>query len=114
MRYLLPALFLCTPLMAQDVLTSMTCEGTDPDWAIAVDGDTAVFDFQRESELSLMLTTPAQGGDWPVALTFVGRGDSAILIVENGLCGGEDHGARVLTQRGETPLLLTGCCYSDR
>ena len=114
MRYLLPLIALCTPLSAQNLPANMVCEGSSPDWSLSISGETAVFDFQRTSDLALMLTTPAQGRDWPVALTFVGRGDSAIVMVDEGKCGGETFEASVLTQRGETPLLLVGCCYSDR
>ncbi len=114
MRTLLAFFLLCTPLAAQDLPSDLLCEGSSPDWSLTVSGDTAVFDFQRESQLSLMLTTPAEGRDWPVALTFIGRGDSAILMVDQGTCEGESLNASVLTQRGETPLLLVGCCYRDR
>jgi len=57
----------------------------------------------------LMLTTRPNGQDWPRALTFIGRGDSAIVIVEDG----PDHAVRVLTQRGETPIMLIGTCDVD-
>ncbi len=98
------------PLSAQELTFPLSCSGSDPAWSLEVTGETATLDFQRVSELDVMLVTPAEGRSWPVALTLIGRGDSAIVIVDKGLCNGYDHGARVLTQRGETPLLLLGCC----
>ncbi|MCF2903928.1 hypothetical protein L0666_02925 [Octadecabacter sp. CECT 8868] len=105
--------FSALPLSAQELTYPLICSGSDPTWTLEVAGETATLDFQRSSEMDVMLVTPAEGRDWPVALTLIGRGDSAILIVDQGLCNGYDHGARVLTQRGETPLLLVGCCLRN-
>ena len=95
---------------AQSLDTPLSCFGETPDWSLEITQDNAAFDFRRTSDLTLALTTKAQGVEWPRALTFVGRGDSAIVILEDLACDGNELTARVLTQRGETPLLLTGCC----
>lgn len=103
---------LAAPMQAQAVTDDLMCSGTD--WQLEITGDAAEFTYRRTSDLNLMLDTPAQTGDWPRALTFIGRGDSAIVILEAAdACRYGDTGqisAQVLTQRGETPILLTGCC----
>ena len=99
---------------AQSLGQPLACGGTNPDWTLTATETGARFDFQRVSELQQMLETQAEGADWPRALTFIGRGDSAIVILEDRVCETEaasgPYTARILTQRGETPILLTGCC----
>lgn len=99
---------------ALSITPPLACQGFEPDWTLYVEGATAQFEFQRQSDLTVMLDTPAQGDADVRALTLIGRGDSVILIVEPARCEtGDTTGpmsARILTQRGETPLLLTGCC----
>jgi len=114
MRFLLPLLLLSTPALALD--EPLTCSGSSPDWALAIEGDTATFDFTRLTELNLMLETEAQGAPEIRALTLIGRGDSVIVLLDPTACPNPEatYGARLLTQRGETPLLLVGCCYSER
>lgn len=111
MRSLFVFLCLATSAVAQTAAPAV-CSGTNPDWTLDIRPDGATLDFVRVSELTLALsTTPADGSDWPQAYTFIGRGDSAIVIREAPQNdGGGD--ARVLTQRGETPLLLVGTCTS--
>lgn len=91
------------------------CSGDDPAWDLTMEDETAQFRFQRRSELSLMLTTTAQDSDTPQALTYVGRGDSLIAIIEDGICryGDGDYSATILTQRGQTPVMLLGCCTAQ-
>ncbi|SLN15616.1 hypothetical protein [Pseudooctadecabacter jejudonensis] len=116
MKYALTLLTLAgTPAVAQTL--DLACTGTAPDWSLTLNGETVEFDYRRTSDLTLMLDTPAVGEAAPRALTLIGRGDSAILILEKtDACRfGTDAGgydAMVLTQRGETPVLLTGCCLS--
>ncbi len=95
---------------AQSLDTPLVCGGSAPDWSLAITGDVAEFEFVRQSNMTLALTTTAQGAEWPRALTLVGRGDSAIVILENMMCETGTLTARILTQRGETPVFLTGCC----
>ena len=104
----LPLIALCTPVSALDF--DLGCTGSDPDWTLSTQGDTARFEFGYDSELSLMLTTQAQGHDWPIAMTYIGRGDSVIAVIEPAACETGDIRATLLTQRGETPLMLVGCC----
>lgn len=109
MKYFWLFLICATPAVAQDA-PDASCSGTDPDWTLEIDQNTAVLDYLRVSDLTLaMTTTPAGSADWPQAYTFIGRGDSAIVISEardqNNLST-----VRVLTQRGEVPILLVGTC----
>lgn len=103
---------LAAPLQAQTAPRDLMCSGTD--WQLDISGEAAEFTYRRTSDLNLMLDTQAQDRDWPRALTFIGRGDSAIVILEAAdTCRYGDTGqisAQVLTQRGEEPILLTGCC----
>ena len=114
MRSLFPIYVFChalaVPALAQDLTYPLVCSGQSPDWELGVNQDSAVFDFGRESQMTVALDTVAQDATWPRALTLVGRGDSAILLLENISCETGNLTARILTQRGETPLLLTGCC----
>lgn len=100
------------PLHADDIPTEMSCSGISPDWSLSLSGDEAEFSFQRDSDLNVQLITTPLNADWPRAITMIGRGDSAILIVEPARCDTGDMSARVLTQRGETPILLVGCCQA--
>lgn len=107
----LPIIALCAPAAAMDF--DLTCEGIEPDWKLSTKDDTAQFRYLRDSDMTLMLTTFAQGRDWPIALTYVGRGDSAILMIEPDACDAGDLRATILTQRGDTPVLLLGCCTRE-
>lgn len=97
-------------VMAQELSYPLSCTGSAPDWSLNIQENGAEFDFRRLSNLDIALDTPAQRAQWPRALTLVGRGDSAIVILENMTCETGALTARILTQRGETPILLTGCC----
>ncbi len=101
------------PVFGQSLTSSLVCSGQDPAWSLTLDQGEGQFELTRTSELTLALETLAQGAQWPRALTLVGRGDSAIVILENSACSDGNLTARVLTQRGETPLLLTGCCTTS-
>jgi len=109
MRIFLPLACLAAPALAQDAPLEMSCHGTAPEWSLISTAQGATFTLIHASDLTLQLTTVAQGAEWPRAFTFIGRGDSAIVILEGEQDNGS-HPARVLTQRGETPLLLTGSC----
>lgn len=114
MRILVLLCLAATPCVAQTSGQPMECAGTSPDWTLSATNEAATFTFGRASQMTQMLETLAEGADWPRAYTYVGRGDSAIVMVERQSCESDDETgpltARVLTQRGQTPVLLTGCC----
>ena len=95
-------------------LPDLTCQGQSPDWSLDITQDTAQFDFQRKSDMTIPHTATAEGQDWPRALTLISRNDTAIVIIDQRQCDGDAFHAQVLTQRGETPVLLTGCCTATQ
>ena len=116
MRFGLILSLLAAPALAQDIGadTAFTCQGSNPDWTFEADGDDAVFEFLGSADVIRALTTRAQGADWPMAHTYIGRRGSSIVLLEPMACGDQDYAARVFTQGGETPLLLIGCCTVER
>lgn len=111
MRALLPVLALiAAPCFAQDAPLPLICAGSNPGWTMQITRDGADFSYLYDADLNFTLETRAEGDEWPRAYTFVGRGTSAILLIEPATCVAGLMSARVFTQRGETPILLTGCC----
>ena len=87
------------------------CTGVAPDWTLKLTAQEADFAFlDRRSTMQIPQQSGAEGAEWPVAFTLIGSRDSAILILDQTRCGAFDFEALVLTQRGETPILLKGCC----
>lgn len=109
MRLTIALTVLATSAGAQTSTPDLVCAGTTPQWTLETTAQGASFAFGGTSEFTLQLTTFAQGADWPRAFTYTGRGDSAIVIVEQAQPDGR-HPVRILTQRGETPILLLGTC----
>ncbi|NNK79049.1 MAG: hypothetical protein HKP40_10095 [Litoreibacter sp.] len=97
----------------------LTCDGTDPDWSLTIGEAHASLDYGRSVTLDIPQRGSAKGRDWPKALTLVGRSDTAIVVLhqqrcDNAIVTGYPIEATVLTQRGEEPVILSGCCrYSD-
>ena len=109
-RYLLFCLCLVPSVVWSEDLT-LECGGTDPDWSLSYDEETARFAFlDRVSVLQVPQKSTAEGAEWPKAATLIGPRDSAIIILHKRQCGTSDHEIQILTQRGESPILLTGCC----
>lgn len=107
--------FILMPLWATaETVPPLLCSGTSPDWSLQIGTDTATLDFQRRSEMTIPHQTTAEGRDWPRAMTLISRNDTAIVIIDQDACNGAAYSAQVLTQRGETPILLTGCCAATK
>ena len=102
---LLPILFCAAPALAD----SYSCSGT-PGWTLDFDTVQARFAFPATAEMEVRLVTPAEGADWPRAFTLIGARDTAIALLERERCGEAPYRVHVMTQRGQTPILLTGCC----
>lgn len=100
------------PVFAEDLPLPLVCTGLNPDWGLEIRDDGSTLSYQRIDDMDLAWETQAEGADWPRALTLIGRGTSAIVVLDQTACDGGDLSANVLTQQGETPLLLTGCCQS--
>ena len=111
MRY--PALILVLAALTGTAVQAQSydCAGDAPDWKLQFDQVQARFLFPSVTEMDVMQTNSAEGRDWPQAFTLIGDRDTAIVLLEQEACRA-DHPFRghVLTQRGQTPILLTGCC----
>ncbi|WP_342075827.1 hypothetical protein [Yoonia sp. SS1-5] len=102
---------ICLPVAAlADPLPALICQGTAPDWTLELTDTQARFDFRGLSEMDIPQRAQAQGRDWPWALTLIGPRDSAIAIIDARQCNTTNYAAHVLTQQGEVPIMLTGCC----
>jgi hypothetical protein len=110
MKHILFALTILPTIAYAEALPPMNCAGSAPDWSLQIGSDTAQFQFQRESEMTIPHQTSAEGQEWPRALTLLSRNDTAIAIIDKRTCGTAPYAAEVLTQRGQTPILLIGCC----
>lgn len=104
------SLILAVLCAAPSLGAELRCAGDAPDWTLEVSGQTARFVFPSPTQMEVMLDTAAEGRDWPRAFTLIGDRDTAILLVEQESCGTSPVRAHVMTQRGQTPILLTGCC----
>lgn len=101
------------PTFASAEAVNLFCSGSDPDWSLLYNETSAQFDFAgRISDMQVPQNSTVEGGDWPRAATLIAPRDSAVVIIHKRECGDGDHEMQVLTQRGETPLLLSGCCIS--
>jgi len=93
---------------------SFACEGSKPGWTLEFDDVQATFVFPAPTYMDVKHVARAENRDWPRAFTLIGQRDTAIVLIERQVCetASETTGyrAQVLTQRGETPILLTGCC----
>lgn len=96
----------------------LSCWGAKPEWQLDVLTENEVrFRFAgRDTRFEIPQQSAAEGRDWPYAMTLVARNDTAILLFEEEYCTPENENApirlHVFTQRGETPILLTGCCHT--
>lgn len=93
----------------------ISCTGSDPTWDISITGESANFTFGKSVDLTIPQRGSAENRDWPQVLTLLGGSDTAILILHQRQCGTEQVTAwpieaTVLTQRSESPIVLSGCC----
>jgi len=115
MRLILPLLaFTALPAIAQELPLPISCSGAAPDWSMELTEDGTIFTFQQKLEFDIGLVTIAQGSDWPRAVSLAGRGGTAIAILsqlpDGATCEGSNTQAVVLSQQGQTPIMLNGCC----
>ena len=91
------------PLPAQAV----QCVGSDPFWTF--DTATGSFVYDGQSTLTLRQDDLSLNDASIRAMTFTGPRDSLIAILTEGACG-QTASLTILTQSGETPIILSGCC----
>ena len=93
---------------------SLMCDGNTPEWALTLDGSQARFTFPAPTDMDIPHVARAENRDWPRSMTLIGDRDSAIVILDvardGDACVAATHTAQVLTQRGQTPIFLVGCC----
>ena len=100
---------LAVPHVAFAEIPSLGCFGLGAEFTLDISPDAASFAYlDRTSEMQIVQHSIAEAADWPIAATAVGPRDSAIIIIEKAFEG--TYPVRVLTQRGETPILLAGLC----
>ena len=88
---------------------ALSCRGVAPDWTLELTEDAATFFyFDRTTDMTIPQQSQPDGVSWPRAMTLIGPRDSAIVILEAPTDQGQP--ARVLTQRGQTPVFLIGTC----
>ncbi|MEM1386976.1 MAG: hypothetical protein AAF626_13045 [Pseudomonadota bacterium] len=91
------------------------CEGDTPSWRLDLTGDNATLQMIERLDLKLTQSTTAEGRDWPRAFTLESKRDTTIALIELGRCrtsrGVGPLRAHVMTQSGDAPILLTGCCW---
>ncbi len=105
-RFLLVLALLPAPALAERFI----CDGAEPRWTLEFDEASARFGFPADTDMEVMNDIAAEGADWPRAFTLIGDRDTAIVLLEQEACGDVALRAHILTQRGQTPILLTGCC----
>jgi hypothetical protein len=95
-----------------------SCAGSNPDWTMQIDGASATFSYVAADVLDIPHQTTAHDRDWPKALTLLGGRDTAIVILNDRICSTAEVTdypieANILTQKAETPVILTGCCTTN-
>ncbi|MEO0486634.1 MAG: hypothetical protein AAF092_12040 [Pseudomonadota bacterium] len=102
-------MLLALPVSAQ-VTATCTGLGADAGWRLELLDTQAEFFFPAATRMDIPHTAFAEGAEWPRALSLIGDRDTAIVILHDRACPGGTHEAQVLTQRGQSPILLHGCC----
>ena len=104
-----PLALLATPALA--AVPPMDCSGTGPDWTLTLDTPVATFsDRTGDALLDVIRSHAAEGRDWPVALTLIGPSHGGVLIIDPLPEPAGTYSALILTQHGDTPILLAGTC----
>ncbi len=107
------AFLVAASAQAQDL--QLFCTGDVLGWSLALDGAVAEMTIGTATQMEVVHETRAEGADWPRALTLIGERDTAIVILDPRQCAADPDAAlsaQVLTQRGQSPIFLTGCCRS--
>lgn len=97
----------------------LLCGGAEPFWNLTIEDDRAAFSTPERPDavtFDIRLRTRAEGRDWPRAFTLIGRGDTAVIVLDQRSCSDTvtdrayPYAGTLLTQRGTEPILLSGCC----
>lgn len=104
-----------TGALAEDALPPLACEGSKPDWQLLLHADSARFTFGKTLDMTIPQRTQVENAPFPKALTLLAHRDTAIVILNERRCDTEHATAfpieaNILTQKGEEPVILRGCC----
>ncbi|MEM8792833.1 MAG: hypothetical protein AAGE80_14530 [Pseudomonadota bacterium] len=97
----------------------LLCGGVEPFWTLTLDEGRGTYATPETPDAVLYnipLITQAEGRPWPRAVTLIGRGDTAIALINERQCMDtksdalQPYEATLLTQRGTDAIILTGCC----
>jgi hypothetical protein len=113
MTYVAAVLF-AAPAFAQD-LPPLTCEGNSPDWTLTLAGPDAQFAYVDANDMQVVSSATPENADWPNVSVLLANRQTAIVAITPRLCSSSfvtdfPFDALVMTQKGETPVVLTGCC----
>lgn len=107
------------PLMSNtgdaEDLPQLICDGHKPDWQLELQTDQGTLTYRGTTQMTIPQRTQAEGAEFPKALTLIGGRNTAIVILNQRNCStdivtGFPFEANILTQKGETPVILAGCC----
>ncbi len=92
----------------------LQCFGVTPVWKLNLTDETAEFTFRGETKsFDIPLFTVAKGLEAPIAYSLIGEFDTAIVIVNEFQCAGDQSkSVYVLTQANTAAILLSGCCFA--
>ncbi|MEM6727741.1 MAG: hypothetical protein AAF618_04515 [Pseudomonadota bacterium] len=107
MKALSQAVILCV-VSSTASAQSFACRGAT--WTLDIGGLQARFVFPSPTQMDIPSVVVAEGADWPRAYTLIGDRDTAIVLIHDRACEGGTHETQVFTQRGQSPILLSGCC----
>lgn len=106
---------LALPAFAQDALPPLACEGNDPDWQLSLHSGAQFTYNGATTDMTIPQRTQAENAPFPKALTLLGGRNTAIVILNEHQCDSAyvtafPIEANILTQKGEVPVILRGCC----
>lgn len=115
------ALLFVAGTAAADVATvpPLICGGVEPSWTVTIADGRGTFATPAQPDPTLYdipLITKAEGRPWPRVITLIGRGDTALVIINERQCTDTmsdeiyPYEATLLTQRRSEAIALTGCC----
>jgi hypothetical protein len=100
--------------VSEQAQAAIGCRGTNPGWTLELREDSAYFSLPQPMEYEIPLITMADNREWPRVYTLLMGFETAIVILDKDLCQLGNRrfpmSVDVLTQRAETPIVLTGCC----
>ncbi len=101
-----------------DSRPALLCGGVEPQWALEIDADEAVFTAPDVEQIDYAIphVAIAEGREWPQVLTLLAQRDTALAILRPLQCNDTmsdrsfDWMIDLLTQRNGEAIALTGCC----